>query len=87
MGQAGDFLDLLEHAQLLKALAMWHSWHEQILTVYAAKKTITYGILLLLWRCSYPCFSAVNSSFATNIQDKTEKEQTHYNSNKNLFST
>lgn len=58
-GQAGDFLGLLEHVQLLKALAytMWHSWHKQIFIVYAAKKTITYDVLLLLWVYSYPCFS------------------------------
>lgn len=47
--QAGDFLGLLEHTQLLEALAYTkgHSWHKEIFTVYAAKKTITHGLLLL----------------------------------------
>lgn len=54
---------------------MWHSWHKQISTVYAAKRTISCGVLLLLWVYSYPCFSAVNSSITTDTQSKQRKNK------------
>jgi len=76
MGQAVEFLGLLECAQLLKApvYTTWHSWNKYTFTVYPAKKT-TYH-LLCCSECTATCVSVLaHSSITTNIQCKQWKNK------------